>query len=80
YAVVWSENAAIHFCSGTGEPAGVHLFIWVKDVDRLFDDLKKRGGTPISPPATQPYGIRECSFRDPNNVTLIFGQDDEPQG
>lgn len=77
YAVVWKENAAIHFCSGKDEPSGVHVFLWVEDVDSLFDEMKQRGATVTSPPETQPYGIRECSFRDPNNVTLIFGQDDE---
>ena len=33
YAVVWRDNSAIHFVRDRGNPSGVHLFQWVKDVD-----------------------------------------------
>lgn len=77
YAVVWRENAAVHFCRDVDKPVGVHLFFWVKNVDALFEQYKDRDVKILQRLTTQPYGIREFSLQDPHGVPLIFGQDDE---
>ena len=79
YAVVWRDNAAIHFVRDQGPPHGVHLFQWVNDVDSYYDEIIGRGATVAAAPADQPYGIREFGLRDINGVELVFGQDVEPR-
>ena len=80
YAVVWRENAAIHFCRGNNTPSDIHLFLWVKDVDAYYAELKARGVNVAMEPKDQPYGIREFGVRDSNGVGILFGQDLEPSG
>ena len=75
YAVVWRENSAIHFSQGSGAPASVHLFLWVRDVDAIHDEVVARGAEVVTPLGDRPYGLREFAVRDPNGVDLVFGQD-----
>ena len=77
YAVVWRDNAAIHFVRAEGSPTGVHLFQWVRDVDAYFKEVVGRGAQVSAAPANQPYGLREFAVRDINGVGIVFGQDIE---
>jgi catechol 2,3-dioxygenase-like lactoylglutathione lyase family enzyme len=36
-----------------------------KDLDGLFDRLQAGGAEVVQEPTEQPYGIRDCAFRDP---------------
>ena len=80
YAVVWRENAAVHFWRRDPPTRDAHVFLWVRDVDRLHDEYRASGAAVVEPPATRPYGVREMVVKDPNGVTLVFGQDDEAAG
>jgi uncharacterized glyoxalase superfamily protein PhnB len=75
YAVVWRDNAAIHFVRDVVDPTGVHLFHWVKDVDAYYREVVKRGAEVSDKPSDQTYGIREFELRDVNGVRVVFGQD-----
>lgn len=75
YAVVWRDNSAIHFVREEGRPRGIHLFQWVRDVDAYYREIVGRGAVVASHPTDQPYGIREFSLRDLNDVGIVFGQD-----
>ena len=75
YAVVWRDNAAIHFVRDSENPRGVHLFQWVKDVDSYYREIVSRGAVVAVGPVDQPYGIREFGIRDVNDVEIVFGQD-----
>lgn len=75
YTVVWRDNASVHLARGEQAPSGVQIFFWVKDVDALYADLRKRGAEIVTPIGTRPYKIRDFSTRDPNGVLLVFGQD-----
>ena len=77
YAVVWRENAAVHFTHGTQSTGSVHLFMWVRDVDSYHAEIRSRGIEVEMEPTDQPYGIRECSLLDCNGMRIVFGQDDE---
>jgi len=77
YAVVWRDNAAIHFVKGGARPAGVHLFVWVRDVDAYWAEIARRGAEVAGPPADQSYGLREFAVQDINGVRIVFGQDIE---
>ena len=75
YSVVWRDNSAIHLMKGDRDPAGVHLFQWVKDVDGYHEEIVKRGAEITRELADQAYGLREFSVRDANGIDIIFGQD-----
>ena len=77
YAVVWRDNAALHFTRGENSPVGVHVFLWVRDVDGYYEELRSRMLEPETQPTCQPYGIREFGLKDLNGVLLVFGQVDE---
>ncbi len=75
YTVVWRDNAAIHLARGDSQPTGVELFQWVEDVDGCHREVVDRGAEVIMPLGNRPYGIRDFSIRDPNGITVVFGQD-----
>lgn len=77
YAVVWRDNAAVHFTRGAGAPSGIHIFFWIRDVDAYYEELRGVDTAIETGPTTQLYGIREFSVIDINGVTIVFGQDDE---
>jgi catechol 2,3-dioxygenase-like lactoylglutathione lyase family enzyme len=79
YAVVWRDNSAIHFVKSDRPPSGVHLFQWVRNVDACYREVKGRGAEITAEPGDRPYGVRDFSVRDPNGVSIIFGQDIEPK-
>jgi catechol 2,3-dioxygenase-like lactoylglutathione lyase family enzyme len=77
YAIVWRDNSAIHFDKSNGSPSGVHLFQWVRDVDACYREVRERGAEITAEPGDRPYGVRDFSIRDPNGISIIFGQDIE---
>lgn len=36
------------------------------DLDALFDTVQASGADVIQEPTSQPYGVRDCAFRDPS--------------
>jgi len=79
YSVVWRDNSAIHFVRDDQGPVGVHLFQWVRDVDAYHAEITQRGAQISSPPADQPYGIRELAVQDINGIGVVFGQEIESE-
>ncbi len=41
------------------------LTLATKDLDALFDRLQASGAEVVQEPTDQPYGVRDCAFRDP---------------
>ncbi|NIJ11463.1 catechol 2,3-dioxygenase-like lactoylglutathione lyase family enzyme [Saccharomonospora amisosensis] len=37
-----------------------------KDLDAVFDRLQASGAEVVQEPTDQPYGVRDCAFRDPS--------------
>ena len=75
YTVVWRDHAAVHLAPGDHAPTGVRIFFWVKDVDRLYEELVRRGAAIAVPIGTRPYRVRDIAVRDPNGVMVVCGQD-----
>ncbi|SDO94717.1 Uncharacterized conserved protein PhnB, glyoxalase superfamily [Pedococcus dokdonensis] len=50
------------------------LVLATPDVDKTFDELQAGGAEVIQEPTDQPYGIRDCAFRDPAGNHLRFNQ------
>jgi predicted enzyme related to lactoylglutathione lyase len=75
YSVVWRENAAVHLAQGEDAPTGVRIFFWVKDVNRLYEEVVQQGASIAVPIGTRPYRVRDFAIRDPNGVMVVCGQD-----
>lgn len=48
--------------------------VLLKDVDRVFYELKERGATITSPVGNKPWGLREFSVITPDGHRLTYGQ------
>jgi catechol 2,3-dioxygenase-like lactoylglutathione lyase family enzyme len=44
------------------------------DVDATFERLRAAGADVVEEPTDQPYGVRDCAFRDPAGNLLRFNQ------
>jgi uncharacterized glyoxalase superfamily protein PhnB len=42
-----------------------HLILATRDVDGAFDRVQATGAEVVQEPTDQPYGVRDCAFRDP---------------
>ncbi|HYO00041.1 MAG TPA: VOC family protein [Actinomycetota bacterium] len=41
------------------------IILATKDLDGVFDELQAKGAEVVQEPVDQPYGVRDCAFRDP---------------
>ena len=41
------------------------IMLATKDLDRTFEELQASGAEVVQEPMEQPYGARDCAFRDP---------------
>jgi predicted enzyme related to lactoylglutathione lyase len=41
------------------------ILLATKDLDGTFDRLQASGAEVVQEPTVQPYGVRDCAFRDP---------------
>ncbi|NBH03393.1 VOC family protein [Amycolatopsis sp. SID8362] len=57
------ERRMIAEMMAKGTYAGANLA--TKDLDALFAKLQEGGAEVVQEPIDQPYGVRDCSFRDP---------------
>jgi predicted enzyme related to lactoylglutathione lyase len=44
------------------------------DVDATFERIRAAGADVLQEPMDQPYGVRDCAFRDPSGNLLRFNQ------
>jgi uncharacterized glyoxalase superfamily protein PhnB len=44
------------------------------DVDAAFERIRATGAEVLQEPSDQPYGVRDCAFRDPSGNMLRFNQ------
>ncbi|GIF62937.1 lyase [Asanoa ishikariensis] len=44
------------------------------NVDATFERIRAAGGEVLQEPMDQPYGVRDCAFRDPSGNMLRFNQ------
>ncbi len=57
------EKRTILELMAKGSFFGVNLA--TEDLDGLFDRLQAQGAEVVQEPTDQPYGVRDCAFRDP---------------
>jgi uncharacterized glyoxalase superfamily protein PhnB len=44
------------------------------DCDELFERVRASGADVVQEPEDQPYGLRDCAFRDPAGNLLRFAE------
>jgi len=54
------------------------LIFQADDVDALFEKVTASGAEVLQEPTDQPYGVRDCAFRDPAGNQVRFNQ--KPKG
>jgi uncharacterized glyoxalase superfamily protein PhnB len=77
YAAVQREGVRIHLSEREDtrrriEPSIVYIF--VSEIDELYEELRGKGVQMFSPPEDQAYGVREFEMSDINGHFLVFGQ------
>ncbi|KQX59549.1 MULTISPECIES: VOC family protein [unclassified Streptomyces] len=45
-----------------------------EDVDATFEQVRAAGGEVLQEPVDQPYGVRDCAFRDPAGNMIRFAR------
>jgi catechol 2,3-dioxygenase-like lactoylglutathione lyase family enzyme len=50
------------------------LYVYVGDVEALYEELRKRGAEILNGPVDTTYGLREIRVRDPHGYILAFGK------
>jgi catechol 2,3-dioxygenase-like lactoylglutathione lyase family enzyme len=80
YAIVQRDGVEIHF--GKAENGGISnqkvrsgsfdLYIWVTDIDAIFDELKAAGADVVEGPVKRVYDSTEVVVRDCNGYSLVF--------
>ena len=50
------------------------LVLETDDVDTTFETVRASGAEVLQEPMDQPYGVRDCAFRDPSGNMLRFNQ------
>ncbi|MGC4932271.1 VOC family protein [Gordonia sp. DT30] len=53
---------------------GAALTLATDDLQGLFDKLQAAGAEVVQEPMDQPYGVRDCAFRDPTGNLLRINQ------
>ncbi|MFF5990757.1 VOC family protein [Prauserella flavalba] len=66
------ERRTITEMMAKGTYGGVNLA--TKDVDGTFDKLQAAGAEVVQEPIDQPYGVRDCAFRDPSGNMIRIQQ------
>jgi predicted enzyme related to lactoylglutathione lyase len=67
-----SERDTIAELLAKGLLRGVNFL--TDDCDATFEQIRARGGEVLQEPIDQPYGVRDCAFRDPAGNMLRFTQ------
>ena len=77
YAVLKRGDVSIHLTSGV-ESGQISknpvLYIFVYDVDLLFDEIVAKGGEVKNDPGDREYGMRDFDIEDPDGYMITFGK------
>jgi uncharacterized glyoxalase superfamily protein PhnB len=50
------------------------IVLATQDLDGVFDRLQASGADVVQEPTEQPYGVRDCAFRDPAGNLIRINQ------
>jgi predicted enzyme related to lactoylglutathione lyase len=66
------DAQALRSLLAKGSLAG--LVFATNDVDALFETVRASGAEVMQEPMDQPYGVRDCAFRDPSGNMVRFSK------
>jgi catechol 2,3-dioxygenase-like lactoylglutathione lyase family enzyme len=66
-------DSMLFMCQGCQGNPGSWMMIFTPDVDRLHDELARRGAIIRMPPTNMPWGMREMQVADPDGNVIRFG-------
>jgi catechol 2,3-dioxygenase-like lactoylglutathione lyase family enzyme len=66
-------DAALFMCQGCQGNPGSWMMIFTPSVDRLHDELVRKGAIIKLPPTDMPWGMREMQVADPDGNVIRFG-------
>jgi len=64
FGAVTRGDTQLFMCERCQGHPGTWVWIFTPDVDRLYDELVRRGATIKSPPDDKPWGVREMQVAD----------------
>jgi hypothetical protein len=82
YAMVARDGVEMHFGKADGEAqisstglrrVGFDAYIWVDDIQGLFDELKAASADIVEGPVKRIYESTEVTIKDGNGFTIVFG-------
>ena len=83
YAMLARGDVEMHFGKADGRPrdvstttfrrVGFDAYIWVDDIDALFEELTAAGAEIVEGPIKRIYDSTEVVIRDCNGFILVFG-------
>jgi catechol 2,3-dioxygenase-like lactoylglutathione lyase family enzyme len=73
FASVSRGDGVLFMCQRCQGHPGAWMMLFTRDVDKLHDELRKRGATIKMAPRDQPWGMREMQVSDPDGNVLRFG-------
>ena len=77
YAILTRDGQEIHFFGYPDvepEKSVQCIYIRILDADLLFEELKAKGVTAMSPPEDKEWGQREFAIVDPDGTLVRFAQ------
>ncbi len=57
------------------QPGQAAIYIFVSDVDALYEELRSRGARVLGEPNDYPYGMRDFAITDLDGNELVFGME-----
>lgn len=66
-------DAVLFMCQGCQGNPGSWMMIFTPSVDRLHDELARKGAIIKLPPTDMPWGMREMQVADPDGNVIRFG-------
>jgi predicted enzyme related to lactoylglutathione lyase len=67
-----ADHAVLESLMAKGSLSG--LIFQTEDCDATFEKIRAAGAEVVQEPTDQPYGVRDCGFRDPSGNHLRFSQ------
>ena len=82
YAGIERDDLVIHLQAASEtkrQPGHGAVYVFVTDVDALYQELKSRGARTLNEPKNYPYGMRDFDIDDIDGNHLCFGMESKLQ-
>lgn len=73
YGYARRGDVSFHVARGP-DPHLWSAYVYVDDVQALYEELRERGAEIVQPPADKGYGLRDLLVRGPDGHLLAFGE------